>query len=326
MADAKKPTKALETNGIVKKGHFKLGMWGAKRGSPAQVVHDGDTVGLNTALDFSSRFLGIDAPEISFTIRTKDIFVGIGNAKWVTFWTSGEWKNLPIDPALLQHLEGRIGDGKQVAVNHEKLAKQAEATLTGLIEADIQASGKSKDEFELFLSFGYEFLDQYGRMLCYLNADRAQFTPPAAANALSYNERLLATGAVVPYFIFPNLQPFLAGQPFDAASIAPAGFWKSVHAAGKLTAARQAVAAARHDHKGVFALHDDGLILLPYELRFIARLGSKGPDRYAIDLGKPGGHKILKPQKYFTIANLEDRLFVAKEFVPLFTLNGWQVQ
>ena len=75
--DASKPTKALETNGAIKKGHFKLGLWGQGRGTPAQVVHDGDTVGLNTALNFSSRFLGIDAPEISFTIRTKDTFVGV---------------------------------------------------------------------------------------------------------------------------------------------------------------------------------------------------------------------------------------------------------
>jgi endonuclease YncB( thermonuclease family) len=325
MADAKRPTKALETNGVIKKGHFKLGMWGARRGTPAQMVHDGDTVGLNTALDFSSRFLGIDAPEISFTIRTKDTFVGVGDAKWVTFWTSGEWKNLPITATLMHHLEGRVGDGTKVAANHEKLAKQAEKTLTELIAADIAAAGKTTDDFEFFLAFGYEFLDQYGRMLCYLNADRTQFAAPAVANELSYNERLLATGAVVPYFIFPNLQPFMSGQPFDAASIVPAGFWKSIHAAGKLTAARAAVAAARQAGKGVFAPNGEGLMVLPYELRFIARLGSKGPDRFVIDLGKPGGNKILKPEKYFSIAKVEDRLFVAKEFVPLFALNGWQI-
>lgn len=320
------PTKALESNGVVKKGHFKLGLWGAVRGTPAQNVHDGDTVGLNTALDFSSRFLGIDAPEISFTIRTRDTFVGIGHEKWNVFWTSGEWKNLPIGAALMQHLQNRIGDGTQVAANHQRLAKHAEATLTDLIKADIEASGKSLDEFDFFLSFGYEFLDSFGRMLCYLNADRANFTAPAAANPLSYNERLLGTGAVVPYFIFPNLQPFMAGQPFDAAAIKPAGFWQRVQGATKLTVARQAVASARAAGQGVFAPNGQGLILLPYELRFIARFGSKGPDRFVIDLGKPGGNKILKPEKYFSIAKVEDRLFVAKEFVPLFTLNGWQIQ
>jgi hypothetical protein len=55
--DAPKPTKALETNGVIKKGHFKLGLWGQGHGTPAQVVHDSDTVGMNTALNFSSRLL-----------------------------------------------------------------------------------------------------------------------------------------------------------------------------------------------------------------------------------------------------------------------------
>jgi hypothetical protein len=125
----------------------------------------------------------------------------------------------------MHHLQACIDDGTRVAANHEKLAKQAESALTELIKADIAASGKTNDEFEFFLSFGYEFLDQYGRMLCYLNADGAQATAPAAAIELSYNERLLATGTVVPNFIFPNLQPFMAGQPFDTVSIAPAGLW-----------------------------------------------------------------------------------------------------
>jgi endonuclease YncB( thermonuclease family) len=324
MATSDKPTKALESSGVIKKGHFKLGMWGDARGTPAQVVHDGDTVGLNTALNFSSRFLGIDAPEISFTIRTKDTFVSVGHDKWKAFWTSGEWQNLPISQALLDHLSARIGDGEAVADNHAKHAKKAEAALTELIKADIAASGKSHDEFQFFLSFGYEFLDQYGRMLCYLNAERSIFPTPALANKLSYNERLLATGAVLPYFIFPNLQPFMAGRPFDAEAIKPSGFWVAVQAAGKLRAARAAVAAARDAELGVFEA-DEPLIVLPYELRYIARLHSTGPDRFVIDLGQPGSNTLLPPERYFEIHNVEDRLFVAREFVPLFLLNGWQV-
>lgn len=324
MATASKPTKAIEVNGIFKKGHFKLGMRGAKRGSPAQEVHDGDTVGLNTPLNFSSRFLGVDAPEISFTIRTKDTFVSIGDAKWKAFWTTGAWKNMPLDPALLNHLSARIGDGTTVASNHERHAKQAEKELTDMILAEQQASATTNEDFQFFLAFGYEVLDQYGRMLCYLNAERAIFTPPAMPNPLSYNERLLASGAALPYFIFPNLQPFLAGQPFNADAIKPVGFWKEVNAATKLKRARQAVAAARAAGNGVFA-SGDPLILLPYELRFLARLGSTGPDRYVIDLGNPGGTKMLKPEDYFSIANVEDRLFIPREFVPLFALNGWQV-
>jgi hypothetical protein len=322
MAD--KPTKALETSGVIKKGHFKLALWGDGRGTPAQVVHDGDTVGLNTALNFSSRFLGVDAPEISFTIRTKDTFVSVGHEKWKVFWTSGEWQNLPIPTALMADLSGRIGNGEAVAANHARHAKQAEAALTELIKADVAASGKGDEGFEFFLSFGYEFLDQYGRMLCYLNAERSVFPSPSLAHKLSYNERLLGTGSVLPYFIFPNLQPFMAGRPFDADAIKPAGFWSAVLAAGKLQSARAAVAAARNAHLGVFETADP-LIVLPYELRYIARLNSTGPDRFVIDLGQPGSTRMLPPERYFEIANVEDRLFVAREFVPLFVLNGWQI-
>lgn len=321
----KKPTKALEISGVVKKGHFKLGMWGAKRGSPAQEVHDGDTVGLNTALDFSSRFLGIDAPEVSFTIKPdEDTFVSIGNPKWTAFWSSGAWKTgLNVKKALMNDLERRIGDGMAVAANHEKHAKRAEKELTDLILADQQASGTDNESFEFFLAFGYEILDQYGRLLCYLNAERTIFTPPAQANALSYNERMLDSGAVVPYFIFPNLQPFMEGRPFAADAIKPTGFWSAVDAAAKLRRAREAVAAARAAKRGVFS-DDDPLRLLPYEIRYLARATSTGPDRYVIDLGKHGNTKILEPDKYISIKNVEDRLFVPREFVPLFVLNGWK--
>jgi hypothetical protein len=82
------------------------------------------------------------------------------------------------------------------------------------------------------------------------------------------------------------------------------------------------VAEARKNRLGVFD-PADRLILLPYELRFLARRGSKGPDRFVIDLGTPGGTTLLKPEEYYTIVNPEDRLFVPKELVPLFTSHGW---
>jgi endonuclease YncB( thermonuclease family) len=321
----KKRTKAIDVAGIFKTGQFQPGNWGSGQGTVAQVVHDGDTVGLRTPLNFSSRFLGVDTPEISFTIRTKDTFVGLGNPKWKDFFTSGAWKNMPLAPALKAQLSSRIGNGSKVAENHDKLAKLAEKALEQMIKDDLAASGRSEKDFLFFLAFSYEFLDQYARMLCYLHADRANYTPPAAPDKLSYNERMLSKGWAVPYFIFPNLQPFMSGQPFDAAKLTPVGFWKTVNQANKLKAARKAVADARTAGRGVFD-PNDRLILLPYELRFIARLNSKGPDRSVIDLGNSGGNTILKPETYFTIANLEDRLFIPREFVPLFLQNGWQMQ
>jgi endonuclease YncB( thermonuclease family) len=320
----KKRTKAIEVTGIFKTGRFLFGHYGANQGTVAQEVHDGDTVGLRTPLNFSSRFLGMDAPEISFTIRTKNTFVALSNSQWKTFFTSGTWKNMPLASALKHHLIDRIDNGENVAANHDKLSKESQRQLERMISDDLAATGKTENDFLFFLAFSYEVLDQYARMLCYLNADRANYTPPATPNKLSYNERMLATGWAVPYFIFPNIQPFLRGQPFEALNLTPAGFWKTVNQANKLKAARKAVADARAAGLGVFDPNDK-LILLPYELRFIARLNSKGPDRYVIDLGTSGGNKILKPERYFKIANLEDRLFIPKEFVPLFVQNGWQV-
>jgi endonuclease YncB( thermonuclease family) len=325
MATApRRRTKAIDVNGIFKTGQFLVGMHGAQHGTPRQEVHDGDTVGLSTPLDFSTRFLGIDAPEVSFTIRTEKTFVPIGDPKWQLFWTSGDWKNMPLDPSLLAHLSGRIGNGSNVAANHKSLADKARSELLQIVNDEMAATGKTKDEFTFFLAFAYEILDGYGRMLCYLNADRVNFVAPNAPNKLSYNERMLATGAVVPYFIFPNVQPFIRVKPFDSANLTPAGFWTMIAGSRRLRDARQAVAAARAAGSGVFH-PTDGLIVLPYEIRFIARKDSKGPDRFVIDLGNSGGNAILKPESYFTIANLEDRLFIPKEFVPLFILNGWTV-
>lgn len=320
----KMSTKAFEVNGNIKMGHFQFGVRNNTHGTSDQEIHDGDTVGLNTTLNFSSRFLGIDAPEISFTIRTDVPFVPIEDPKWVTFWTSGEWKNMPLKPALLNHLVARIGDGSQVAANHKQLADVARNELKAMIDADMQASGTDKDSFWFFLAFGSDFFDSYGRTLCYLNAERSIFTPPATANKLSYNERLLQSGAVTPYFIYPNTEPFLSSQPFDAANLKPTGFWKMIASSQKLQAARASVAAARTAAIGIFA-PANALILLPYEIRFIARKDSFGPDRFVIDLSKNGSNKIIKPERYFSIKNVEDRLFVSKEHVPLFLINGWAI-
>ncbi|HRH45239.1 MAG TPA: hypothetical protein PKY82_26610 [Pyrinomonadaceae bacterium] len=318
---------ALEDNNNLKMGHFRFGFHGGQAGSVKQIVHDGDTISLSTPLNFSSRFLGIDTPEVSFNIRN-DSFIALSNQKWTDFFTSGDWKqNFPVPPALLNHLIMRIGDGTKVAPNHDKLAKDAAKALEALIQADLDSAtaqtGRTKDNFEFFLAFGYEFLDRYGRLLCYLSADEKNFNPTQRKS--SYNEQQLENGMAVPYFIYPNIQPFLSIDPFDKNISTPNGFWQKINGAAKLQAARKAVSDARTANKGVFDLIDP-LILLPYELRFIARKDTTGPDRFVIDLSNVGGNKIFKPEDYYKIPNYEDRLFVGKEFVPLLTTNGWVIQ
>jgi endonuclease YncB( thermonuclease family) len=315
--------KAIEVNGVVKQGHFQFGSHGTQVGSVNQIVHDGDTVTLRTALNFSSRFLGIDTPEVSFNIRN-DSFISLGNSQWTQFFVSGAWQNdLPVPADLMNFLTARIGDPAQVAANHFQHSQKAAKSLEAFIQADLTETGKTKDNFEFFLAFGYEILDGYGRLLCYLHADRKNFSP--AQEKLSYNELQLASGTAVPYFIYPNIQPFLKIDPFEQTVSNPTGFWTRIDNAGRLQAARNFVATARAENKGIFDAADP-LRLLPYELRFIARKNTHGPDRYVIDLGNSGSNGILKPEHYYKIQNYEDRLFIPKEFVPLFTGNGWTIQ
>ena len=114
-------------------------------------------------------------------------------------------------------------------------------------------------------------------------------------------------------------------DPFEKEVSSPAGFWAKILQATRLQLARKFVSDARIAQKGIFEANDP-LILLPYELRFIARKNPHGPDRFVIDLGDAGNNKILKPQDYYKIQNYEDRLFIPKEFVPLFTGNGWMIE
>jgi hypothetical protein len=69
--------------------------------------------------------------------------------------------------------------------------------------------------------------------------------------------------------------------------------------------------------------------LLPFELRYLARTtrgpnpSRPGPDRWVIDIAA-GTSALLPPHRYIEIPNVEDRLFVNDEHVPLFVEHGWQ--
>jgi hypothetical protein len=47
------------------------------------------------------------------------------------------------------------------------------------------------------------------------------------------------------------------------------------------------------------------------------------PTRWVIDLAGDGD-RLIPPQRYHTIANPEDRLFIPAEYVPLFIDRGWR--
>ncbi|MFN4147773.1 MAG: hypothetical protein ACK4GN_18265, partial [Runella sp.] len=173
-----------------KVGKFKFGLHGSGTGSAKQIVHDGDTVSVFPFLNFSSRFLGVDAPEQSFTLPSNpNKFVKIEHPDWQDFLKDRNWENTQLPNKLRQHLSNRL-KGHDIALNHARHEKAATQRLEELVEADRVESGKTKEDFVFFTAFAHEILDSYGRLLCYLSPDEDNFSPKQRKQ--SYNERLLA--------------------------------------------------------------------------------------------------------------------------------------
>jgi hypothetical protein len=184
--------------------------------------------------------------------------------------------------------------------------------------------GQSTAEFRFFLVFAHEIMDGYGRLLCYLNRDQPDANIPEL-RPRSYNERLLQMGQVTPYFIWPNINPFLAkgqrGSLLDAVPLP--GTARSLATRDQaLRDARKSVQDARQQGIGIYDVQQP-LRLQPFEVRFLSR--RRPPDRWVIDLSQDDD-VLLQPQNYHTIAQAEDRLFIPSEYVPLFVEAGWRRQ
>jgi hypothetical protein len=296
-------------------GHVGLGSRAGGIGSVKQQVHDGDTITVRALGNFGVRFLGVDAPEISFTLPGEENFTNLDNAKWETFLTSPLGSDIPLSVNLRNHLKTRVGAG--TATNHARHAELAQRGLEKLVADDMEEQGLTKETFEFFAVFANEIMDRYGRMLCYLN--RRQDNPPRPR---SYNERMLELGLVRPYFIWPNLDPFQKQAGLLDMVLPPGTANVAATKPGALKDARDWVKNARAQGLGTFE-QQDPLRLDAFEVRYLAQ--RRAPDRWVIDLGK-NDSTLIKPQDYYTIANLEDRLYIPREYVPLFVEAGWQKQ
>jgi len=101
-------------------GLSQLGRHGDGRGSPIQQVHDGDTIIVEAAGNLSVRLLGIDTPEVSFTLPETGFRV-ISGEDWVQF-LNDPFSGAPqafldsLDNGLLPYLQGIVGSGG--AANH----------------------------------------------------------------------------------------------------------------------------------------------------------------------------------------------------------------
>jgi len=315
-------SKAIEQlqNGLLV-GHAGLGMHGAAVGTVRQVVHDGDTVNTRLIGNLGTRFLGVDAAEISFTLPGKSSFTAISDPRWEVFLSDpfnaiyGEF-NAPMSAGLRTYLETCVGPG--TAANHSLHASAAQAVLETEVLNDLALMGETNETFQFFLAFSHEVMDRYGRMLCFLNRNQPDENTPAP-RPLYYNERLLVAGVVTPYFIWPSISPFRKYANILEAVIQP--FTANQLHDARLNSARAGYQAARQAQIGVYAA-DHPLRLYPFELRFLAQ--RRLPNRYLIDLGKSDDH-LVPPEEYYTIAKPEDRLYIPEEYIWLFKEYGWKI-
>jgi hypothetical protein len=283
-------------------------------------IPDGDTIGVHVLGSGSVRFLGIDSPEKSFELP------GFGSrrldsAEWENYLTDPfrpEFGAYDLDPQLEAHLRGRVGAG--AATNHRFHGDRAEQALTALVQSDIDVLGQNLETFGFFSAFSFEVFDTYGRFLAFINRNQPKANDPAP-RPLSYNERMLENGAALPYFIWPNVDPFRQVSILDAV-MAPGTANSVAEASPSLRRAREFVRQARANGIGVFDAANP-LRFEAFEVRYLGR--REVPNRAVIDLSR-NDSVILQAQNYFRIPHPEDRLFIPPAFVPLFVTRGWRLE
>ena len=285
-----------------------------------EAVPDGDTTGTQLDGTGSVRFLGVDTPEKSFE-QPLGGAQNLDGLLWEQYLTNPFANGFPmpsLEPQLAAHLQPRFGSG--AAANHHRHAVAASDALKQLIQSDVTALGQTAEQFRYFLSFSYEVFDRYGRFLAFVNRNQPNPTVPSP-RPRSYNERQLDMGRALPYFIWPNINPFREAATVPDA-VPPPGTANVLAETGDLKRARDAVKNARANGLGVFAPADP-LRFEAFEIRYLGR--GEVPTRAVIDLSK-NDTVILRAQSYFKIPHPEDRLFVPGEFIPLFAAKGWRLE
>lgn len=306
-------------------GLAKLGIYGDGRGSVTQEVHDGDTVTVEADGNISVRLLGIDTPEVSFTLPDSNRFRSIGSDDWDNF-LNDPFANAPaaftdaLGAGLVEHLTQAIGTG--CAANHAHYAEVAHRHFEDLVSADMQVLQQDRDTFSFFMAFAHEIMDGYGRFLCFINRSQEHANDPEP-RPRSYNERLLQDGMASPYFIWPNINPFRREFSVLSAVPKPSDIQSIANDNDGLGPVRQWIKTAREQNLGMFNATDP-LRLRPFELRFLSRQSL--PTRWVIDLTSSVSETLIHPTQYYQIPNEEDRLFIPPEYVPLFVENGWHKQ
>ena len=294
-------------------------------GQPQSVsssIPDGDTIGLHIEGSASVRFLGIDTPEKNFQLPGSTAQRRLDSPEWEAYLTDPfQAGTFGLDPDLVDHLRTRIGAG--AGVNHRFHGDNAEHALTELVQADMNALGQDLNTFGYFVSFSFEVFDSYGRFLAFINRDQPSPNNPGP-RPLSYNERMLERGAALPYFIWPNIDPFRGSTSIVDTVIAPGTANHVANATPALRRARDFVRQARANRRANTVFDPNNpLRFEAFEVRYLGRRDV--PNRAVIDLSR-NDNVILQPQHYFRIPNAEDRLFIPPAFVQLFVSRGWRLE
>ncbi len=297
-----------------------LGYYGNEPGSPKQITHDGDTIKVYDAGNLGVRFLGMDTPESSFPIQDSGSsrFYQTDAGEWIEYLDNPEakWPQMKqvLGEELSQNFLQRLS-GANPAQNHHQLAKATEDHLENIIIDDMQHFGYDQNSMKFFLPFAYEIMDSFGRLLCYVNThveNRDERRP-------DYNYRMLEAGATLPYFIWPNVNPFRKESSLVAALFDnPGKFRENLQKDNTLQKARELVKNARSKELLLFQAGNE-LILEAFELRYLGR--KKAHSRWFINI-ESGDYLLHHPLSYLHFLP-EDRLFIPDHFVPLFESKGW---
>lgn len=284
-------------------------------------IPDGDTAGVHLQGSVPVRFLGVDSAEKNIDLIVVQGGNDLDSPQWESYLTdpfAPQYGAFELDEDLASHLRSRMGPG--AGVNHRFHANNAQTVLIDLVQADMEALGQDANTFKYYVAFSFEVFDSNGRFLAFINRNQPDPNVPSL-RPLPYNERVLQKGAALPYFIWPNIDPFRDVSLLDAV-ISPGMANKVAEATPALRRAREFVREARVHGLGLFNPANP-LRFEAFEIRYLGR--REAPNRAVIDLSRDDS-VILRPQSYFRIPNPEDRLFIPPAFISLFVSRGWRLE
>ena len=178
---------------------------------------DGDTIGVHVAGSGSIRFLGIDTPEKSFELPipggAQGVSIPRGGILTLTDPFLPQFRPLPLHAPLADHL--RTTHRPRGWRGPSSPRRQRQASAAPLVESDMTTLGQDLDTFGYFLALLIRGIRRLRTLPGFHQPEPARRQQPRPAPP-SYNQRMLEAGAALPYFIWPNVDPFREASLLEA--------------------------------------------------------------------------------------------------------------